>query len=137
MEAYDTSLTKKRLADLSYATEHMPATTVGKYALFVKGSEFANAYDTSLTLINAPTIEHYATIATTVLKFALFAGAYVYGRGTTRVSIYDESLTVTQGKPLSGKGKDSGSAAATVGMYALFAGGIHSSNTVDVYEAYD
>ena len=139
--AYNTSLTKTTVTDLSQKRSDLSATTVGGYALFAGGyygssdtyTNIVDAYDASLSRTSAPGLNTFLAFmaATTVGNYALFAG----GRNTRStssvcpyVNSYTPSLTwainheLTQGK--------SELAGATAGEYAIFAGGFISSTMV-------
>ena len=145
VDAYNPSLTKSNLTDLSAKTYQLAATTVGDYALFAGGtsmdtsdSNAVDAYDSSLTKSTATALSsaRYDLAATTVGDYALFAGGT---RAVTTVDVYDSSLTKSTATALS-QGRHS-LAATTVGDYALFAGGLISTglvnacNKVDAYDS--
>ena len=153
VDAYNTSLTKSTPTELSCKRCGHAAASVGGYALFAGGASSDNflgygdivssvdAYDASLTRSAAHIIGATAAIGgAAVGNYALFAGGTVYGQinednVTSDVLAYDPSLTFTTAPWLSvARANVKG---ASVGNYALFAGGIAGSfcTTVDAYNA--
>lgn len=124
----------------------------GNYALFAGGTVYLadycdtiNAYDKSLTKTNPAvlsTAKHYMT-STTIGNYVLFAGGYdksskgsLYGLDT--IDVYDQSFTRTNPAVLSVSRYALTS--ATIGDYALFAGGYNyqgGSNTCSTVDAYN
>lgn len=150
VEAYSPSLTRVTVSPLSRSSpEYVVATAVGNYAIFSGSSLTADVYDGSLTKTTASILNRgrSSMAAVTVGDYALFAGGYPstdteYTPGVTNddVDACDSSLTRTTAAALSVK--VSGPVAATVGDYALIAGGYAESgtnsgysDTVDVYTA--
>ena len=153
VDAYNTSLTKSTPTELSCKRCGHAAASVGGYALFAGGASSYNilgyydlvssvdAYDASLTRSAAHIIG--ATVAiggAAVGNYALFAGGTVDGimtkdTVTSDVLAYDSSLTFTTAPLLSVA--RAGVKGASVGNYALFAGGRAGSfcTTVDAYNA--
>ena len=153
VDAYNTSLTKSTPTELSCKRCGHAAASVGGYALFAGGASSHNflgygnivssvdAYDASLTRSAAHIIG--ATVAiggAAVGNYALFAGGTVDGimtkdTVTSDVLAYDSSLTFTTAPLLSVA--RAGVKGASVGNYALFAGGRAGSfcTTVDAYNA--
>jgi len=153
VDAYNTSLTKSTPTELSCKRCGHAAASVGGYALFAGGASSYNflgygtpvssvdAYDASLTRSAAHIIG--ATVAiggAAVGNYALFAGGTVDGimtkdTVTSDVLAYDPSLTFTTAPLLSVA--RAGVKGASVGNYALFAGGIAGGfcTTVDAYNA--
>lgn len=137
---------------LSESRGDLAATTVGDYAIFAGGlnsqiynslaSSAVDIFSTSLTRIMTETLSEgrRSLAATTVGNYALFAGGKAYnmgvgsavpdigdnnGRdGTTTVDVIDTSLTFSVAPNLS-VGRYN-LLAATVGNYALFAGGYYA-----------
>ena len=154
VDAYNTSLTKSTPTELSCKRCGHAAASVGGYALFAGGASSYNilisygdivssvdAYDASLTRSAAHVIGAAAGIGgAAVGNYALFAGGAVSmpinnDNVTSDVMAYDPSLTFTTAPWLSvARANVKG---ASVGNYALFAGGKASSSctTVDAYNA--
>ena len=153
VDAYNTSLTKSTPTELSCKRCGHAAASVGGYALFAGGASSYNfldygtpvssvdAYDASLTRSAAHIIGATAAIGgAAVGNYALFAGGTVHGAitkdtVTSDVLAYDSSLTFTTAPLLSVA--RAGVKGASVGNYALFAGGRAGSfcTTVDAYNA--
>ena len=155
VDAYNTSLTKSTPTELSCKRCGHAAASVGGYALFAGGAlscgglggnyndivGSVDAYDASLTRSAAHVIGKTAAIGgAAVGNYALFAGGTVSGLignddVTSYVLAYDPSLTFTTAPWLSvARAKVKG---ASVGNYALFAGGMADRHctTVDAYNA--
>ena len=136
-------------APLSYARQSGASGTIGDYALFAGGYRtdtkiyvpYVDAYDSTLSRSSPTSLSkgrNYLASAA-VGDFLLFAGGgCVTSSGTgdyvANVDSYDASLTRNTAVNLS-KSRSSLSG-ASIGGYALFAGGNTSSyhNTVDVYD---
>lgn len=188
--AYNESLTKTVLEDMTSKRSPDLSVTIGNYALFINGSVYVSsqggyitnvygiqAYDSSLTKVDvtysntwndpggvAVTGDYAVSCASTAISksltyqnvsspftathggacislddYALFALGYTknYSTGTENytgnVEIMNKSLTKTNSKPL--QTVRSGFGAATVGDYALFAGGEKDSTFYDTVEA--
>ena len=132
VEAFDTALTHYDLADLSYY-KTTPA-SVGNYALFLisKTSE-PNIYNNQLTKM----ITSGYTCPVNAKSVTLGDYALVVGDTATSnvVYTYNESLTVQQQESYTYPRKPAGM--ATVGDYAIFAGGIPEDGGSTKYvEAY-
>lgn len=129
VDAYNASLTRSSVSELSKSYRSTTTATVGSYALFHVGSGAVDVYNASLTksttTINTDAI---GMAATSFENYAIFAGE-------TAVVAFNESLTCTSIKALSKK-RNMGAATA-IGNYALFAGGETFGgkhlNAVDVY----
>ena len=144
VDAYNTSLTRTTVTNLSAARYMMPATTVGNYALFGGGVSRHNstdqyydtvdAYNTSLTRTTATPLSkaRYMAQTTTIGNYALFGGGNNNG---SIVDVYDASLTRTATTNLSIYRYMH--AATTVGNYALFGGGYGSYDTVEAYYVWE
>lgn len=136
VDAYDSELVHSMPSSLSKATEP-GAASVGSYALFPAGGYVSvDVYDTLLTRSTAGDLSAADyTIGSPFGSYAVFAGTI-----TTNVNIYDESLIHTTAAPLGVL--RSKFAAAVVGNYILFAGGVtyrnnrpyQYLNTIDVYD---
>jgi len=151
VDAYNSALTRSTPTALSSGRHNFAATSVGDYALFAGGATGSagsrisnvNAYNTSLTR-STPTAlssgRHFLE-ATSVGNYALFAGGtYTNSTGSTRyysnvVDSYNTSLTRDTPAALSSGRYDL--AAASVGNYALFAGGATSSSKSSKVDAYN
>lgn len=146
VDAYNTSLTRKVVTDLSEARSNIKATTVGDYALFGGGSSYngsvvwhntVDAYNKSLTKITVSNLStaRYAHAATTVGNYALFGGGAIsVGTQTASVEAFNASLTRTTAPDM--QTVRASHDAANVGNRALFGGGDYGKSTiVDVYNA--
>lgn len=131
-----TSLTRSVGTSFTYGRSRHMAVTVGNYALFAGGQNTQETSDNLLTIeVYDQSLTHttpirlsqttYDGAATRVGSYAIIGGGY--GRTSkTLVDAYDESLThivITELDPVSNYIIEGGSAAATVGDYAIFAGG--------------
>ena len=151
VDCYDKSLTRLNSTVSLYRPRHaLNATTVGDYAIFAGGQytydlpdrsflfSTVEAYNKSLTrTIAEDMIEGRAYLSSTTLgNYAIFAGGKGFVAGpnerTTEakntVDAYDKSLTRTTQEGICIA--RSGSAATTVGDYALFAGGANPSDNL-------
>lgn len=124
---YDASLTKIAVSNLSAGRANHAGTSVGKYAVFTGDSATTDVYDTSLTLstLDVGLGETYIS-ATNLDGYAIFAGDNTDDDVVTNVA-YDESLTVTY--PSGIDIPRSHMQAASVGNYAIFAGGYYFYST--------
>ena len=151
VEAYDKSLVHSSLSNgLSYAKEGLVAAAVGNYALFAGGADSkttyrgVDVYDTSLIRSKTASLLSDAKwdgAATSLGDYALFAGGYkniytsVYNaEESATVDAYDSSLTKTTQHELSAA--TSWLSAASVGNYAIFAGGFNGSTEGYVTDVY-
>lgn len=129
---------------LSVARMNLAATTVGNYALFGGGMDTedcvttVDAYSSSLTKASVSGIKtsRDELAATTVGNYALFGGGYTYedisdDEAVKTVTAYDASLTRSNASDL--RYATDAHSAATVGSYALFAGGEEDTNTALAY----
>lgn len=138
---YNSSLTVGTAPALAAGKAGTASATNGKYALFAGGGTYStegswassntvDAYDTSLTRTN-PT----ALSATDAFYGASLGNYALFASKSNDVNVYDQSLTRTTLRKLSVE--RTGVASATIGNYALYAGGQISndnySNAVDVY----
>ena len=153
VEAFDPNLTRSLPTELSVARSGIEGARVGNYALFAGGATndgsiytrhtMVEVYDASLTRSFAKDMLYArtGTHSTTLDEFVIFAGGFK-GVGTTSsitqcdyTDAYDESLTRSS-IPLLSEAR-AYMFSATVGEYALFAGGMASngkvSSTVEVY----
>ena len=156
IDFYDKSLSKYTAAkDLKAGRQELAATTVGDYALFGGGresyktegrwiSKALDAFNESLTAISAADLDFPATClaAATVGDYAIFfSGRAYYGTGSsdyqTAVRVYDKSLTARSLDAVGGDRKRERMAAATIGDYALFAGGCANGTTYRYVEVFD
>ena len=153
VDAYNTSLTKSTPTELSCKRCGHAAASVGGYALFAGGASkhtafgydgvvgSVDAYNASLTRSAAHIFGNTAAIGgAAVGNYALFAGGTAGmqindDNVMSDVLVYDPSLTFTTAPDLSVARADV--KGASVGNYALFAGGRASSfcTTVDAYNA--
>lgn len=140
VDAYNTSLTRISVTAIDYGIDSVrcSASIGSSYVLFRVGvaalSPFnINAYDASLTKrsVTVPNRDSYEMAAASSENYAIFADKYY-------VVAYNDSLTCSMMAPLSDE--RSNGAAAAIGNYVLFAGGISSSSggtsdkdIVDVY----
>ena len=159
VDAYNKSLTRSTLEDLSVARRNLDATSIGDYALFGGGYNLVettdgridkplstvDAYDKSLTR-STPTALSVARTnlaATSIGDYALFGGGHNYVdnpddwdmKPLSTVDAYDKSLTRSTPTALS-DGRTN-LAATSIGDYALFGGGnttfLLYTNIVDAY----
>lgn len=146
--AYNKSLTKTVPTSLSKARAQLTAATVGKYAIFAGGytddsggSDTVDIYDDSLTLISSTTLSayKYKHCGVSLGDYALFGGGIdpntSSANGSSRIiEIFDASLTRKVIEIDSSIGEYPG--VASLGNYALFAGGFNSSgrSRVDVFQ---
>ena len=134
--------------DLSEAKYNLAAASVGDYALFAGGvlassdpvndfydgkcTKVVDAYDKSLTRTNPTTLyrPRFNMAATSVGNYAFFGGgqatSYYSGEYTSDMDIYDTTLTQTAIASLDFNEARYNLAAASVGDYAIFAGGSNS-----------
>ena len=136
VEAYNKSMTKTIVSsDCHASSTYMAAASLGNYAIFAGGSTAISAYNSSLTKTEVKNIMSSGRLglAGTSLKntFAIFGGG---GLGNA-VDVVTTSLTKSTPTTLSVGRNYLG--AASIGEYALFAGGITSSSSssavVDVF----
>ena len=143
VDAYNSSLTKVAVSNLSDEVHSPAATTVGNYALIGGGQLFyggrtpMDAYDASLTKTSLARLPEYAYVyvAATVGDYAVFFG-------NNKIFAYDKSLTLTEvsngafgGYPV---------AATSLQSFALFGGGapfrivsVDKSLTVSLVKRFD
>ena len=142
VDAYNASLTRTTASSLSASGQVYSAATIGSYALLGISNGVMNAYDASLTRTTAASLRYSRTnfAAAAVGDYALFAGGSskksVDGNDYyNTVDAYDSSLVRTTATSLNTA--RARLAAAVVGEYALFAGGLTGGNlsVVDVYTA--
>ena len=128
------------------------ATTVGNYALFAGGqttgsgqhNTYLIACNESLTITNTTNYDLSYTdmAATTIGNYGLFAGGSNFNQSSSssyygkHCSSVDTSLTVSNLAYLSRK-RPSNAAATTVGDYAIFAGGVDSSEETTNKKKFD
>ena len=142
VDAYNSDLTHSSTTPLSTESEESAAATVGSYALIAGGYILGTTYPSDVTAYDANLTQTTPTPlssssarggATSVGGYALIGNNSSYGY----VDVYDEVLTrTTQEVGLSVARREF--SAATVGAYALFAGGASTfdnsrCDTVDVY----
>lgn len=144
VDAYNRSLTHTIPSQLRISGNECAGTPIGEYALFAGNSSgMADAYDSELTRISAPNISNGGQSgATTLQNYAIFAGGDRIGTSspTDAVNVYDENLTLISPSPSPLSLARRGVHGATVGDYAVFAGGtgntgsnITSVSKVDAY----
>lgn len=146
VDAYDSALTRTTPTALSTARRYMAAASLGQYALFGGGSSTntVDVYDASLTRITvtALSVARSYLAATSVGEYAIFAGGAESGGksdgsdGLAVADVYDTSLTRSVATSLSVARREL--SAASIGDYALFAGGYDAdgsySTVVDAYK---
>ena len=140
-DAYNGSLVRSTPAVLSAARSDLAGASVGDYVVFAGGKDkdgalgVADAYNSSLThtTLAALSVARYYLAGASAGGYALFAGGYSvyenkYPAYYAVADAYDGSLTRTTPTALSAARENL--AGATVGGYALFAGGYeyHSSS---------
>ena len=156
VDAYDASLTKSTPAKMECGRHYHGSAAIGEYALFAGGEEKADGYsmflhttevyNASLTRSRAPDMSDSSGKlnmgAATVGNYALFAGGQAYdrlnGKGnlSLEVNVYDTSLTHTMAADLNGRPRHY-VRGASVGNYALFAGGKDTDYDCYYVDAYD
>ena len=135
VDAYNTSLTRISVTEIDSGIDSVrcSASIGSSYVLFRVGCGSLppfniNAYDTSLTKrsVTVPNRNSDEMAAASSENYAIFADKHF-------VVAYNDSLTCSMTTPLS-DGRVNG-AAATIGNYVLFAGGLNSDkkDIVDVY----
>lgn len=142
VDAYNTALVRSTPIALKFARENCASASVGNYALIAGGYILGTTYPSDVTAYDANLTQTTPTPlssssarggATSVGGYALIGNNSSYGY----VDVYDEVLTrTTQEVGLSVARREF--SAATVGAYALFAGGASTfdnsrCDTVDVY----
>lgn len=145
VDAYDVALTRSIPTALSTPRRFLAATSLGSYALFGGGSaNSVDVYDASLTrtTVTALSVARSFLAATSVGEYAIFAGGAEDGGqqdgsdGSAVVDVYDTSLTRSVATSLSVGRRNL--FAASIGDYALFAGGYDAdgsySTVVDAYK---
>ena len=156
VDAYNTSLTKSTPAEMPWERGYHASAAIGGYALFAggeerttSGSQFlrsTDVYNASLTRSRAPDMSDSSGKlnmgAATVGNYALFAGGQAHdrlnGKGnlSLEVNVYDTSLTHTMATNLNGRPRHY-VRGASVGNYALFAGGKDTDYDCYYVDAYD
>jgi hypothetical protein len=140
-DAYNSSLTKVSVTNLSVARSDLRAAKIGNFALFGGGTDSTtvDAYNTSLTR-STPTafgIGRRWLAASSTSNHAIFAGGFVDSNSTYRAQVdaYNSSLTKTNPTDLSLGRRFLG--ATYVGNFVIFAGGWNpgtgNTSTVDAY----
>lgn len=135
VDAYNASLTRISVTAIDYGIDSVrcSASIGSSYVLFRVGVAALppfniNAYDASLTKrsVTVPIKDSDEMAAASSENYAIFADKHF-------VVAYNDSLTCIMMTSLSDERNDG--AAATIGNYVLFAGGLHSGSTdiVDVY----
>ena len=146
VEFFNNKLVRGNAPELDEGRNSLPATTVGRYALFGGGytgnrTSRVDAYNTSLTKTSVSSLsEQKSTYAATSNgNYALFGGGYTNGSQSNVVTVdaYNLNLVKTTAPSLS-RGR-SGLAATAINSYALFGGGTGPNgpyqNALDVYSA--
>ena len=123
------------ITGLSAARGYLAAASTTNYAVFGGGnaSGTVDAYNASLTRTIAPSMVGNKELAATKLgEFAIFGGGTSVSNSTASnvVTSYDDSLTKTELTSLTTARGNLG--AATIGNYAIFAGG-GTSATAEAY----
>jgi len=153
VNAYNNSLTRSSPSSLSVGRLGMASATFNNYAWFGGGHRYTpsgsdptyysnvDIYNTSLSraTFNVDTARSYMAAARAGTSYLLFAGGYYYNSGTytgsvfNNVAVFNTTNTLTSATAL-GTAR-SHLAGASVGSYAIFAGGNASPNTVAVATA--
>ena len=146
--------TRSFARNLSQARYGLAGTTNGNYALFAGGSDSShyydvvNIYDTNLTRFTGANLSQARAFlaATTVGNYAIFGGGLFKSSNTGNsipsgcVDAYNNTY-FTKSNPTTLSTQRSSPAAATIGNYALFAGGYDGSaggdGYLDTIEVYD
>lgn len=139
VDAYNASLTKTNLPDLSVGRRDMAAASVGRYALFGGGDTSSSSYTAMVDAFDESFVRTTPTklragkrclCAETLGDFAIFGGGEFSER---TVDLYDTSLTRTTGTSFISE-KTNKYASTVIGDYALFGGGDSVDGTkVEVY----
>ena len=145
VDAFDSSLTRTTLSELSAVRSGLAACTNSEYALFGGGTisnqtvqDAVDAYNSSLTRTVAPalSVARKGLAATGIEGFGLFGGGEITSsKFSNVVDVYDSSLTRTTSTGLTNPYANN--AAGTIGNYALFAGGRKSDDIKSVVQAVD
>ncbi len=126
--AYNSYLTRTIPTGLSVKRKNLAAARAGNYVLFAggylsddSGADTVEAYDLFLTrtLVEPLRLGRARLSGTTLNEFAIFAG----GVANNSTDIYDPYLTRTTADALSGSNDRCSAAAASIGNFAIFAGG--------------
>jgi hypothetical protein len=146
VDAYNNTLVRSSLGDLSTERESVVGARVGQYAVLVGCSPQNNlnidAYNSSLVRVTTASLSalRYSPAAISFGEQALFFGGTVYGGATSSlVEGFDSNLVRTAFESLSVA--RAALKAATIGNYALLAGGVSNTSTsvrtnvVDAYTA--
>lgn len=141
--AYNSSLTKTNVSNLSSARANPCGGTVGGYALFAGGDNSYNndldttvdAYNSSLTRTTATKLSKGRWIwnSAKVGDYLIFPGGG--SSGSDIVEAYNSSLTKMNVATLNPSRYDC--AGASLGDYAVFAGGLSSRTVYDNVDLYD
>ena len=139
-DAYNLTLTKMPIVQLSSEAADLAATTVAHFSIFAGGTPKNHAtdvYNNAITKVNVTNsvITEVNLAATSVGDYAIFAGGGGDdGWGGSAVYIYDSSMSHSTAEDLSvGRWALS---STTVGSYALFGGGYSAGfprSPVDTY----
>lgn len=150
VDAYNKSLVRSIATVLTKPRKWLSAATIGNYALFVGGYNYdlsttgpintVDAYNSSLTHSNptSPNNGNYLMAAAVIGNYAIFAGGASYCKDyrtglsssySMGITAYNTSLTRTNGSSSQYLSKGRWAlAGATIGNYAIFAGGCKCSS---------
>lgn len=142
-EAYSPSLVRSTLTNMSLTRVYGSGSSINGYAIFANGYEDANGYNDNLDVYNSSLVRSTLTKtnrqnvdfspSATSPTYAMFAGGknnnnYLYGGDYLAVGIaINSSLTLTS---ITLSYVCMNNAAAAVGEYVLFAGGVNRAGTV-------
>lgn len=148
VDSYNTSLTKGTPASLGAARGGISAASNGSYALFAGGvnSDLVEGYNGSLVKTTAARLNTSLTrdmAGAGVGGYAFFAGGIGGGPDGTATTchVYDSALTKRSSLSLGGDRGRFSATTASVGSYALVAGGVpnytvgHKVNFVDAFSS--
>lgn len=157
VDAYNKSLVRSTATVLTKPRKWLTAATIGNYALFVGGYNYdlsttgpintVDAYNSSLTHSNPtrPNNGNYLMAAAVIGNYAIFAGGASYCKDyrtglsssySMGITAYNKSLTRTTGSSSQYLSKGRWAlAGATIGNYAIFAGGCNTNSSASAFVA--
>ena len=147
VDAYNSSLTKTTVTNLSVARNDLAGCSIGDHALFAGGGtggsatlSSVDAYNSSLTRTTATnlSVARYCLAGGSIGNYALFAGGHTGSSSSSTVDAYNGSLTRTTATNLSVARHYL--VGCSIGDHVLFAGGRYGTTTsyatVDAYSGY-
>lgn len=148
IDAYNSSLTYSKVTDVGVVRDNRSIARAGDYAIVAGGlannlpcADMNIALNQSLTITPVDDIQEarYFIPSTSLGQYAVFAGGHLTrgASGSSKVDLYDASLTHTIAADITTGVHDH--AVASVGNYALIAGGNRNGNNYaysDIVEAF-